>query len=47
VAVDENGKKLPVPKWIPTTEEEKQQEQYAKRLMELRTQIENEMKPFL
>ncbi|KAF5290299.1 hypothetical protein FQA39_LY19425 [Lamprigera yunnana] len=47
VAVDENGKKLPVPKWIPETEEEKQKEQYAKRLMELRTQIEDEMKPFL
>ncbi|PZU02283.1 MAG: acyl-CoA thioesterase, partial [Chryseobacterium sp.] len=27
--------------------EEKQKEQYAKRLMELRTQIEDEMKPFL
>ncbi|MCD1116863.1 acyl-CoA thioesterase [Chryseobacterium turcicum] len=47
VAVDENGKKLPVPKWIPESEEEKQQEKYAKRLMDLRTQIEDEMKPFL
>jgi acyl-CoA hydrolase len=47
VAVDENGKKLPVPKWIPETEDDKQKEQYAIRLMQLRTQIEDEMKPFL
>lgn len=47
VAVDENGKTLPVPKWMPETEQEKQLEQYAIRLMELRQNIESEMKPFL
>ena len=47
VAVDDNGNSLPVPKWIPETEQEKQQEQYAKRLMDLRKNIEEEMKPFL
>ncbi len=47
VAVDENGKKLPVKKWIPETEKDKQNEVYAIRLMELRQQIEDEMKPFL
>lgn len=47
VAVDENGKKLSVPKWIPTTDFEKEEEQYALRLMELRQTIETEMKAFL
>ncbi|MDF0719593.1 acyl-CoA thioesterase [Kaistella sp. PBT33-4] len=47
VAVDENGKKLPVPKWIPETEKEKQNEAYAIRLMQLREKLEDEMKPFL
>ena len=47
VAVDDNGNSLPVPKWIPKTEQEKQQEQYAIRLMDLRKNIEDEMKPFL
>lgn len=47
VAVDDNGKSVKVPKWIPETEEEKQQELYAKKLVELRKQIEGEMMPFL
>ena len=47
VAVDENGKAMEVPKWIPTTEKELQLEQYAKKLMNLRKDIEDEMKPFL
>jgi acyl-CoA hydrolase len=47
VAVDDDGNSLPVPKWMPETEQEKQQEQYAKRLMDLRKNIEDEMKPFL
>lgn len=47
VAVDENGKTLPVPKWKPTTEEERNQEKYAVHLMKLRKNIEDEMKPFL
>ena len=47
VAIDENGKAIMVPKWQPKTAEELRQERYAIRLMELRKQIENEMKPFL
>ena len=47
VAVDENGKALEVPKWNPLTEKELQLEQYAKKLMNLRKDIEDEMKPFL
>ncbi len=47
VAVDEAGKKLPVPHWEPQTEEDRRMEQYALRLMDLRKAIEDEMKPFL
>lgn len=47
VALDDDGKATQIPKWIPVTEEEKQQEEYAKRLMVHRKQIEDEMKPFL
>lgn len=47
VAVDKEGNKLKVPKWVPTTEDDKQKEQYAIKLMDLRKNIEDEMKPFL
>ncbi len=47
VSLDEKGTPTPVKKWIPSTEKEKQLEQYAKRLKELRIKIEDEMKPFL
>jgi len=47
VAVDENGKTKPVIKWEAHTNRELAQEKYAKRLMELRKGIEEEMKPFL
>lgn len=47
VAMDENGKSSPVPKWIPETEEDKALEAYALRLMERRKLIEDEMLPFL
>lgn len=43
VAVDEKGTPTPVPKWIPETALEKDMENYAKRLMELRKGIEAEM----
>jgi hypothetical protein len=33
--------------FIPENEQEKQMEQYAIKLMDLRKQIEDEMKPFL
>jgi|TARA_R110000850_G_scaffold203228_1_gene329552 acyl-CoA hydrolase len=47
VSVDENGTPIPVKKWVPTSEREKQLEQYAIKLKALRTKIEDEMKPFL
>lgn len=47
VSVDEDGKPTPVEKLISLTDEEKELERYAKRLVELRTSIENEMSPFI
>jgi len=47
VALDENGRPVPVPKWHPRTEQEKALEKYVVRLMELRKAIEAEMKPHL
>jgi acyl-CoA hydrolase len=47
VAVDAQGKPTSVPAWIPKTEEEKKMEAYAKRLMELRKAIDEEMEPFV
>ena len=46
-ATDENGKTTPVPKWTPTTEQEISMEKYAHRLMDLRKNIEEEMKSYL
>lgn len=36
VAVDDEGNKLNVPEFIPTTEAEKQKQEYARKLMDLR-----------
>ena len=47
VAVDKEGKPRPSKKWEPHTDHEIALEKYAKRLMELRKGIEDEMKPFL
>ena len=47
VAVDDEGNPIQVPKFTPTTEAEGKLEQYAIKLMDLRRQIEDEMKPFL
>lgn len=47
VAIDEHGKPRPSKKWTPHTDHEIALEKYAKRLMELRKGIEEEMKPFL
>lgn len=47
VGVDENGKAISVPKWTPKTELDCGLEDYAKKLMSLRTGIEEEMKAFL
>lgn len=44
VAMDDNGNKISVPKWIPTSKEDKELEAYAKRLMELREGIAEEMR---
>ena len=44
VAMDEKTKTaIPVPKWVPQTPKEKAMEDYAKRLMELRKGIDQEM----
>lgn len=45
VALDENGKPTPVPRWQPETEADRALEAYALRLMELRRDIEAEMEP--
>ena len=47
VALDDAGKPAKVKKWVPTTDGEKQLEQYAIKLNELRSIIEKEMQPFL
>jgi len=46
VSVDNQRKPQKVKKWIPKTKKEKQLESYAKKLKQLREDIENEMKPF-
>ncbi len=43
VAIDENGKPTPVPKWQPQTPADRELEAYALRLMDLRKGIEEEM----
>ena len=43
VAVDESGQPVPVPNWSPKTDRDKELEQYAIRLMELRSNIQEEM----
>jgi acyl-CoA hydrolase len=43
VAIDAAGAPAPVPAWSPTTEDDKALERYAKKLMELRQGIEDEM----
>jgi acyl-CoA hydrolase len=46
VSVDDNGNPVPVPQWIPDSTDEKALQQYAMKLMDLRKNIEEEMKPF-
>lgn len=46
-AVDDNGHTITVPKWVPQKEEEVRMHDYAKRLMDLRKGIDEEMKPYL
>lgn len=47
VSVNEQGTPNKVRKWEPMTEKEKHMEHYAKKLMQLRKDIEQEMQPFL
>lgn len=47
VAVDDNGKPTLVKKWVPKEENDKQLKAYAKKLMDLRRDIEQEMQPFV
>jgi acyl-CoA hydrolase len=43
VALDEDGRPRPVPKWVPTSQHDRALEGYAKRLVELRKAMEEEM----
>lgn len=47
VAVDDEGNKMEVPQFVPKTDSEKHMQEYAMKLMDLRKNIEDEMKPFL
>jgi acyl-CoA hydrolase len=47
VALDENGRPTTVPSWQPETEADKALHAYALRLMDLRKDIEAEMRPHL
>lgn len=47
VAVNDAGEPVQVPAWIPTSEQEIKLESYAKKLVGLRKEIEEEMAPFL
>ena len=46
VAIDDDGKPVAVPDFYPESEEEVANQQYARRLVELRRAIEDEMRPF-
>jgi acyl-CoA hydrolase len=47
VAVDQNGQSERVPQWRPKTETDIQQHNSAKKLMEMRKQIGEEMQIFV
>ena len=47
VALDEDNKPIEVPVFKPASEKEIAMYDYAKKLMELRTQIEEEMRPYI
>lgn len=46
VAVNQDGEPISVPEWVPETQDEIKLETYAKKLMALRKDIEEEMAPF-
>ena len=47
VAVDETGQKISIPEWIPETEEDIKQHDTAKKLMDMRKKIGEEMQIFV
>lgn len=47
VAMDKDGVPKQAPNWVPETEEDKELEKYAVRLMELRSSIQEEMEKVL
>jgi acyl-CoA hydrolase len=47
VAMDDDGKPAPVPHWTPLSEDDKALENYARKLMSLRSAIDEEVKRFL
>ena len=47
VAVDQNGQSERVPRWVPETEADIKQHESAKKLMEMRKQIGEEMQIFV
>ena len=47
VAMDDNGKPAEVPAWTPETDEDKALEAYARKLMDLRSKLDEEVKQFL
>ena len=47
VAVDETGQKIQIPSWVPELESDIQQHKTAKKLMEMRQQIGEEMEMFV
>ena len=47
VAMSEDGKPAPVPHWEPVSEDDQALEGYAKKLMSLRSAIDEEVKRFL
>lgn len=47
VAIDDEGKTVAVPEWVPQTEEEKSLHQYAIHLSNMRKAIDDEMKNYI
>ena len=47
VAVDQNGQSERVPEWVPQSEADKKQHESARKLMEMRKQIGEEMQIFV
>jgi len=47
VAVDQNGQSEQIPKWVPETQEDIKQHESAKKLMEMRKLIGEEMQIFV